>query len=134
MGDVGLAVGSFDLFHVGHLDALRAAAAEVDRLVIGVADDDLVARRRGSAPMVPLEERLEVVDAFFPDAAVQAVSTDDAAELVRLFGATQLFVCVADVDAEGPLPDLVVTALPYRTTTSESVLRTVEADVLWMLA
>ncbi|WP_051107749.1 adenylyltransferase/cytidyltransferase family protein [Actinomadura atramentaria] len=60
-GVIGFSFGSFDLFHVGHLDLLRRAAARCDRLVVGVLDDRLAAGRRGSAPIVPLIERLEIV-------------------------------------------------------------------------
>ena len=50
-------------------------------------------------------------------------------------GGAQLTVDVTDGGTTGTFtPAGAATALPYRTTTSESVLRTVEADVLWMLA
>jgi glycerol-3-phosphate cytidylyltransferase len=74
---VGLVVGVFDLFHVGHLDALRSAAGRCDRLVVGIASDDLTARVTGREPFVPERERREIV------AAVRG-----AAQVVVLEGAT----------------------------------------------
>ncbi|GAA2421974.1 adenylyltransferase/cytidyltransferase family protein [Actinomadura vinacea] len=60
-GVVGYSPGVFDLFHVGHLDLLRRAAAGCDRLVAGVLTDELAAELHGVRPAVPLIERMEIV-------------------------------------------------------------------------
>ncbi|MQY03996.1 adenylyltransferase/cytidyltransferase family protein [Actinomadura macrotermitis] len=60
-GVVGFAPGVFDLFHVGHLDVLRRAAADCGRLVAGVCSDELAEALRGAPPVVPLIERMEIV-------------------------------------------------------------------------
>ena len=41
MGGLGLVIGTFDLFHAGHLDVLEWAKRSVDTLVIGVKSDAL---------------------------------------------------------------------------------------------
>lgn len=56
--------GVFDLFHVGHLNSIRAAAAEGDRLVVGVHDDRDVAVQKGRPPVVPLAHRMEILSAL----------------------------------------------------------------------
>ncbi|MEU5880189.1 adenylyltransferase/cytidyltransferase family protein [Spirillospora sp. NPDC047279] len=56
-GAVGYSPGVFDLFHVGHLDALRRAKESCERLVVGVFADDLCP----VPPVVPLIERKEIV-------------------------------------------------------------------------
>lgn len=54
--------GCFDLLHAGHVRMLRAARGLGDRLVVCLNDDDSVARLKGPArPIVPVEERAEVV-------------------------------------------------------------------------
>lgn len=53
--------GSFDRFGGAHLDRLRRARRHADRLVVGVLSDDVVTRRTGVAPSVPLDERLTLV-------------------------------------------------------------------------
>lgn len=58
---VGFAPGVYDLFHIGHLNILRRARLHCDRLIAGVASDDLVVRLKGRSPVVPLAERLEIV-------------------------------------------------------------------------
>lgn len=58
---IGYAPGAYDLFHVGHLNLLRRAAARCDHLIAGVVSDDMLELARGRRPVVPLAERLEIV-------------------------------------------------------------------------
>lgn len=58
---VGYAAGAFDLFHVGHLNILKHAKSECDFLIAGVVSDELLLERKNSAPIVPLNERMEIV-------------------------------------------------------------------------
>ncbi|MFN8050394.1 MAG: adenylyltransferase/cytidyltransferase family protein [Acidimicrobiales bacterium] len=129
----GVALGSFDAFHIGHQTALRAAvnraAASGVRLVIAIADDALVAARCGRAPMVPHDERLEVVAAFFPEQAVEIVTTDVAASLVERFNADRFYVGGPESAGDTGPPQLIV--VPFEMTSSPALLRTVEPDVLW---
>ena len=65
MGNVvGYAPGAYDLFHVGHLNLLRRARASCDYLIAGVVSDELCQQVKGSQPVIPLDERLEIVDAL----------------------------------------------------------------------
>lgn len=61
---VGYAPGVYDLFHVGHLNILRTARARCDRLIAGVVTDEQALHRKGKAPVVPENERLEIVRAI----------------------------------------------------------------------
>lgn len=125
----GLALSSFDMFHVGHLSALRQARAEVDRLVIAVASDELVRERVGRSPKVAEDERVEVLTAFFPDETIEVVSVDDADTLTALFGAEVELVCLP----EGTDPPPGATRLRYEMTTSPSLRETLEPEILWAL-
>ena len=59
--------GVFDLLHVGHVRSLEAARALGDVLVVGVNGDESVRRIKGDArPLVPAEQRAEVVAALAP--------------------------------------------------------------------
>ncbi|PFG37514.1 glycerol-3-phosphate cytidylyltransferase [Flavimobilis soli] len=60
-GVVGYAPGAWDLFHVGHLNVLRHAAANCDYLIAGVVDDDMLEQAKGRRPVVPVHERAEIV-------------------------------------------------------------------------
>ena len=61
---VGFAVGVFDMFHVGHLNIIRRAASLCDQLVVGIKTDELVTAQKGRAPVVPFDERCEIVAAL----------------------------------------------------------------------
>ncbi len=61
---VVLAVGCFDLLHVGHVRYLQEARSEGDLLVVGVNDDNSVAAFRGKGhPLLREDERAELVAA-----------------------------------------------------------------------
>lgn len=53
--------GSFDLFHIGHLNILERSAALGDELIVGVSTDELIERYKGMPPIIPFEERFRIV-------------------------------------------------------------------------
>ena len=55
-----LAIGVFDLFHRGHLEFLTKARSLGDTLTVAVNTDRKVAAYKRT-PIVPLEDRLEIV-------------------------------------------------------------------------
>lgn len=61
---LGYIAGVFDLFHVGHLNILRAAKNACDYLIVGVNSDELVETYKNRRPIIPLEERCEIVKAI----------------------------------------------------------------------
>ena len=64
-GRVGYAPGVYDLFHIGHLNILRNAAARCDHLIAGVVSDEMTLMAKGVMPMIPLAERLEIVRSIY---------------------------------------------------------------------
>jgi glycerol-3-phosphate cytidylyltransferase len=58
---VGYTTGVFDLFHIGHLNILKKAKQECDFLIVGVTTDELCQSRKGKKPIIPFEERFEIV-------------------------------------------------------------------------
>ena len=58
---IGYAPGAYDLFHIGHLNILKHAAAHCDRLIAGVVADEVLLQTKGRLPLVPLAERMEIV-------------------------------------------------------------------------
>jgi glycerol-3-phosphate cytidylyltransferase len=58
---VGYAPGAYDLFHIGHLNMLKRAAENCDRLIAGVVSDEMLLLTKGRVPVVPLAERMEIV-------------------------------------------------------------------------
>jgi glycerol-3-phosphate cytidylyltransferase len=58
---IGYAPGAYDLFHIGHLNILKHAAENCDRLIAGVVSDEMLLRSKGRSPVIPLAERMEIV-------------------------------------------------------------------------
>lgn len=58
---IGYASGVFDLFHIGHLNLLRNARERCDYLIAGVSTPDMAFEVKGTRPVVPLDERIEIV-------------------------------------------------------------------------
>jgi glycerol-3-phosphate cytidylyltransferase len=61
---VGYTAGVFDMFHIGHLHLLGHARSRCDYLVVAVTTDELAAATRGHPPVVPLLERMAVVQSM----------------------------------------------------------------------
>ena len=54
--------GSWDLFHVGHLNILEKSREFGDMLIVGVSTDALIADYKGLPPVVPFDQRCRIVD------------------------------------------------------------------------
>jgi FAD synthetase len=63
---VALAGGVYDVLHVGHLAALREAKELGDVLVVVVATDITVEMLKGRKPILPEEDRRELVEGLKP--------------------------------------------------------------------
>ena len=62
---LAFANGCFDLLHVGHVRYLQSAAAEADRLIVAINDDDSVRRLKGEGrPVLAAAHRAELVAAL----------------------------------------------------------------------
>jgi rfaE bifunctional protein nucleotidyltransferase chain/domain len=81
---IALANGCFGILHVGHVRYLQAAAAEADILVVGVnSDDSYDALGKKARPLVPENERAEIVAALRGVGLVTIFHETTAEELIR---------------------------------------------------
>jgi rfaE bifunctional protein nucleotidyltransferase chain/domain len=81
---ITLANGCFDLLHVGHVRYLRAAKNLGGRLIVAINSDDSVRKLKGEGrPLMPAEERAEILAALADVDAVVIFSEPDVRPLVR---------------------------------------------------
>ena len=74
---IGYLSGTFDLFHVGHINILRRAKAECDYLIVGVHESGAW---KGKETFIPFEERCETVASCrYVDKVVKSCTEDSDA-------------------------------------------------------
>jgi cytidyltransferase-like protein len=72
---IGCLIGVFDMIHVGHVRLIQRASKLCDDLVVIVVKDEAVRKQKGDdRPIIPWEQRVEMVAAL---AGVQAVVASD---------------------------------------------------------
>jgi glycerol-3-phosphate cytidylyltransferase len=121
------------MFHIGHLNILRNARLECDRLIAGVLTDSMAERAKCKMPIIPLTERLEIVRSvrYVDDAVVE-----DVPEKLRMWQRLRFDVIIKGDDWRGTDKgrklerDLAtvgvdVVYLPYTVHTSSTMLREV---------
>lgn len=74
---IGYLSGTFDLFHIGHLNLLKKAKDHCDYLIVGVHESGAW---KGKETYIPFKERLEIVQSIkYVDLAVKSLDEDSDA-------------------------------------------------------
>jgi rfaE bifunctional protein nucleotidyltransferase chain/domain len=82
---IAFANGCFDVLHVGHVRYLAGAAAQADRLIVAINDDDSVRGLKGRGrPILSGADRAEMVAALEGVDYVVLFSDPDVNRLLRL--------------------------------------------------
>ncbi len=78
---IGYTNGVFDLLHVGHLQFLKKAKSYCDYLIVAVCEDRLAFTHKGKFPVIPVEERMMLLEAIkYIDKVVIQTTTDRVLE------------------------------------------------------
>jgi rfaE bifunctional protein nucleotidyltransferase chain/domain len=81
---ITLANGNFDLLHVGHVRYLHGAKALGGRLVVAINSDESVRALKGEGrPVMPADERAEIVAALADVDAIVIFSELDVRPIIR---------------------------------------------------
>ena len=82
---IGYTTGVYDMFHIGHLNILKRAKEQCDYLIVGVSTDELVQEYKNKMPIIPFNERAEIVRAIrYVDEVVPQENMDKIEALKRL--------------------------------------------------
>lgn len=58
---IGYTTGVYDMFHIGHLNLIKRAKEQCEYLIVGVSTDELVQDYKGKTPIIPFNQRIEIV-------------------------------------------------------------------------
>ena len=61
---IGYTQGTFDMFHIGHLNLLKHAKEYCDILIVGINADALVQEYKHKTPVISQEERAEIMQSI----------------------------------------------------------------------
>jgi len=56
--------GTFDLFHIGHLNLIKRAKELGDYLIVGVSTDEFSAKEKDKIAVVPFHERATIIESI----------------------------------------------------------------------
>lgn len=74
--------GTFDMFHYNHLRMINYARSLADILIVGVSTDELVMSYKDK-PVIPFQERLQIIEALKTPDIVIPQHTLDHTEIVK---------------------------------------------------
>ena len=74
--------GTFDMFHYNHLRMINYARSLADILIVGVSTDELVSSYKDK-PIIPYNERLQIIEALKTPDIVIPQHTLDHAEIMK---------------------------------------------------
>ena len=96
--------GTFDVFHVGHLNILRRAKTLGDRLIVGVSSDALNYRKKYRYPIYAEQDRLDIIKGIrYVDEVFLEESLELKADYIKKYSAS---VLVMGDDWKGKFDDL----------------------------
>ena len=58
---LGYTQGTYDMFHIGHLNLLRNARAHCEKLIVGINSDALVMQYKNKKPVIDESDRVAIV-------------------------------------------------------------------------
>lgn len=83
--------GTFDVFHVGHINILQRAASLGDQLIVGVSTDALNFSKKGRNPIYSEDDRMKIVNSLrYVNLCFPEESLEKKAEYIQRFGADLL--------------------------------------------
>ncbi len=89
---VGYTQGAFDMFHIGHLNLLKNAKEQCEKLIVGVNSDELIYRYKNKRTVINELDRLEIIKAIRYVDDVMLVDTLDKLEIWNSLNFDAIFI------------------------------------------
>lgn len=89
---IGYTQGTFDLFHVGHLNILTKAKKYCDYLIVGINSNELVNSFKNMYPIIDEKDRLKIIKSLKVVDEVHLVNTLDKVELLKKYKYDIIFI------------------------------------------
>ncbi len=97
--------GTFDVFHVGHINILERAKKEGSYLIVGLSSDELNFSKKQRYPVYPQSQRLKIIESLrFVDEVFIEESLEKKPEYIQNFNAD---VLVMGDDWAGKFDDMI---------------------------
>lgn len=81
---IGITVGVFDLFHVGHLNLLERCKSMCEHLIVAVCQDDYVTQIKHKQPICNANDRMRILSALKVVDEVVPVSIEETEDKLLL--------------------------------------------------
>ena len=128
---VGYVQGSFDMFHIGHLNIIKNAKSICDYLIVGVNSDEFMYSYKHKHPVIPVKERIEIIKALKYVDEAHIVNNMDKLEALEKFHYNALIMgddykgteFYNKVEKELKEKKVDVIYFPYTKTTSSTIVR-----------
>ena len=89
---IGYTQGTYDLFHIGHLNLLNHAKEQCDYLIVGINTDRLVKEYKNKDVIIPDYERAKIVEAIKSVDEVVLTDTLDKNEIAKRIKFDAIFI------------------------------------------
>lgn len=89
---IGYTQGTYDLFHVGHLNLINNAKKQCDYLIVGVNSDNLVWSYKNKIPNIKEKDRAKIVYAIKGVDKVIITETLDKAKILEKVKFDAIFI------------------------------------------
>lgn len=100
---VVITYGTFDLFHIGHLNLLKRARSFGDKLIVAVSTDEFNSAK-GKKTVIPYQQRVEIIESIrYVDMVIAEYRWEQKIEDIKKYG---VVFFVMGKDWEGKFDEL----------------------------
>lgn len=89
---IGYTQGTYDMFHIGHLNLIKNAKKYCDYLIVGVNSDALVETYKNKKTIIPIKERVAIIEELKSVDKVIICDTLDKISIAKEMNINKIFI------------------------------------------